>query len=94
MAKAKAKTAKAEAKISMPAKAPVEVDSLFIRINSALKKRGEQLRTTRRGRARVELGTYYVTNATGVVAAHVDLETLAREVGALAGWETLVADKK
>jgi hypothetical protein len=71
-------------------KAPVTAPALFKRINHALLKSGRQLRVTRTGRARVELGEFYVTDAQGVVASNVDIEALAREVGAMATWESLV----
>jgi hypothetical protein len=69
----------------------VTAASLQKRINHALSKSGQQLRITRAGRARVELGTFYVTDSTGVVMSNVDIEALGREVGAMAAWENLVA---
>ena len=72
-------------------RAPVTLESLQKRINTTQAKSGRQLRISRIGRARAELGEFYVTDGSRVVQSHVDIEALGREVGAMRDWESLVA---
>ena len=64
------------------------------RINRALAKEGETLRTTRGERWRGELGEHYIvdSNRNTVIAQHCDLEALGTELGVLKGWETLASN--
>jgi hypothetical protein len=75
---------------------PVTLRALAQRINRVLAKRDEQLKTTRGGRARVDLGDHYVIDVARnfVIAKGVDLETWGRELGVLQPWEEVVADEE
>ena len=72
----------------------VTEQALIRRINRKLAREGQfgaQLHKYRGGRWLVDLGNFYVIDRDtgGLVQAHVDLEELAREVGALAKSEKL-----
>lgn len=58
-------------------------DRVFLeRIRRRLAKEGEHLRTSRSEGARADLGDHYIVDGRNVVvAAHVDLEVLAEELG-------------
>ena len=77
------------------AKVPVTVRAVTQRINRALRARGETLKAARGVRARQDLGDYYTiqVDRNAVVDTHVDLERLARELGALAPYEQVVSDE-
>lgn len=64
------------------------------RISRALAKDGEVLRKTRGERARLDLGDYYVLNASRnyPTSTDVDLEALGRELGVLAEFETVASE--
>jgi hypothetical protein len=51
-----------------------------------------ELKKTRGGRAKFDLGDFYVLNTerNTIDEHHVDLETLARELGVLADWEHII----
>jgi hypothetical protein len=69
---------------------PVSRRGLIQRINRALAKQDEQLKTTRGdGRARQELGDYYLLDfeLNAVTEKNVDPEALARELGVLKPYE-------
>jgi hypothetical protein len=68
---------------------PVPMKALIRRVNRRLAKRGQKLITTRGERARAELGSYYLidTDTSGLVLHHVNVEVLARELGALEPWQ-------
>ena len=77
-------------------KVPVSRRALIGRINRRLKDDDLCLKVTRgEGRARQELGEYYVINVRyGCVTwANVDLESEGREHGALREWEELRNDE-
>jgi hypothetical protein len=72
---------------------PVTARALVQRINRRLAYKYEAVRQTRPGtRAERELGRFYIVdfNRNAVLDMHVDLESLARELGALKPWEALV----
>jgi hypothetical protein len=74
---------------------PVQTRALLARVNRHLVKQGEVLRATRgEGIARQEFGAYYRldTHNNLVVDKHVDLEELARQLGALKPYERVVND--
>jgi hypothetical protein len=73
-------------------KATVSERALFARIDRALKKDGATLRRCRPdSRRHSEVGTFYVVDLRRNRVRHkdVDLEALAREMGALKDWEVL-----
>ena len=66
----------------------VSEPTLFVRLNRALRKRGQVLKRCRAdSRHYKRLGRYYLAGGTGV--RPVDLEEFAREIGLLRGWERL-----
>jgi hypothetical protein len=75
----------------MDKKIPVSETALIKRLNRKLHAYDEMLHKTRGGRARQDLGEFYIVNyrTNGAVATHVDIEELAREHGALQPWEAL-----
>lgn len=77
-----------------PTSVPVTVRALFQRLNRRLKANDQKLVAARSERVRAEVGDYFVidTARNTVVAMHVDLNELAREVGALAGHESVVEE--
>lgn len=76
---------------TIPMKAPVSTRALIQRINRKLATEQQQLKATRGERWRNELGDYYIidVNINGIIAKHVDLEKLGREMECLPKWETL-----
>ena len=71
---------------------PVTRRALTTRIARALAAEGKELRKTRGAPAIDAFGRYYVVGNNSVLGHHVDLETLGRETGALAGYEYLWVD--
>lgn len=68
----------------------ISKNALIKRINRKLSREDEQLRTLRGERDWSNLGNYYITNGrNNVMAAHVNLERLGRELGALKAHETV-----
>lgn len=67
---------------------PVTRRALFQRVNRALAKKGERLRTYRAGRS---LGKLFIVdvNRARIVREHCDLEEIGRELGALEPFERL-----
>jgi hypothetical protein len=64
--------------------------ALLGRIDRALRKEGQQVRTDRRGR-----GLRYIlidTEKRTIIAADVDVEQLARKLGVLHPWESTRRD--
>jgi hypothetical protein len=61
------------------------------RINRKLASEHQQLKTYRGGRWESDLGRFYVVdlNRNAIVAQHVVLDELARELGAIAGYEAI-----
>lgn len=72
----------------------VSMAALLRRINRHLRKYGEQLRTARGERARVEFGKYYIVVVDGglVRFKSVDPVELGSELEVLETWETVVED--
>jgi hypothetical protein len=68
---------------------PVTTRALLQRINRALKKDDEMLKTTRGERGRSDLGDYYVLdlNRNFVTRHDVDPEALGRKLGVLKDFE-------
>lgn len=77
-------------------KVPVSERALIGRINRKLRDRDpsetEVLRKARGSLAKSQVGEFYVINASrgSLLQAHVDLESFARELGALQPFEELV----
>jgi hypothetical protein len=72
-------------------KVPVTERALIQRINRKLHDDDQMVKTTRGGRAEMDLGRHYVLNwrINGVVHTNIDLEDLGRELGVLQDWEGL-----
>jgi len=72
-------------------KIQVSERTLTLRIRRALQAQGKHLRVaTRRNQKALGLGRYYIVGNKGVIDADVDLEKLARELGVMQSWETLM----
>jgi hypothetical protein len=71
---------------------PVSVRALYQRLNRKLAGKGLVLKASRGGRARTEVGSFYVidTERNTVVVHHVNLEAYGRELGVLAQWERVI----
>ena len=71
---------------------PVSMWAVIQRINRKLD--GQVLKTTRGGRAKLELGDHYVLDLrkTFIVLKNVDPEAYAREIGVLADWEEVARE--
>jgi len=75
-----------------PAFSTVTIGALKQRIRRKLRHEGEVLRTTRSERWFNELGEYFIVNQNNwMVAQHVDLEVLGREIGVVKDWERVCA---
>jgi|GEM_PF-929567 len=74
-------------------KGQVSPQALLQRINRAMAKEDQVLKTTRGERWRGELGDHYIVdiNLNAVIAQHCDLEALSTELGVLKNWETLAS---
>ena len=72
----------------------VTIPALVQRINRVLRKEGEQLRKSRGLRFWSDLGDYYIVDLyrNFIVAGHVDLESLGRELRVLRESERLSED--
>jgi hypothetical protein len=70
---------------------PLTQRALYQRLARALARSGRTLRKTRAAPARSAIGDYYVVDRNGIVAHHVDLVQLAREIGVLQSYEHLIA---
>jgi hypothetical protein len=68
---------------------PISHRAAMGRIQRRLAPHGRKLVEARGALAREQLGGFYVLDATGVVAHHVDVESFARELGALAAYERI-----
>ena len=71
---------------------PVTERALIQRINRALRKEDQVLRQARSERVRLDLGTFYVVDVRRnlLLEKDVDLETFARDLGVLKGYEHVV----
>ena len=81
-------SAKAKRAEAAKMKARLSRRALLARLTRALEAQGRKLHkasVTQRG----ELGDYFVTDGRTVVAHHVNLAELARELGVVEPWETL-----
>jgi hypothetical protein len=68
---------------------PVSRRALLLRINRALAHEGRVLHSTApSGQPRMALGEFYMVEGRKVVAVHVDVLKLARELGVLKPHET------
>jgi hypothetical protein len=64
--------------------------ALFVRLQRALRKRGKYLRVAdSKKQKRWGLGRYYIAEPNGVIEKDINIEKLAREMGALEPRETL-----
>jgi len=72
-------------------KASVTRQACIQRINRRLAREGERLRATRSDRWRNELGDYFIVSGNSVIAQHIDVEELGRELGVLRGFEELAS---
>ena len=72
-------------------KLPVTERSVVARVNRRLQAAGEQLKPARSEQVRAQVGDWYVLDVkrNGVVREDVNLEAIARELGALADWEVV-----
>jgi len=78
------------------AKVPVTMRVLIQRINRKLAENGKQLRRSRgEGRARQDLGNYYVidTRRNVAVVTQTDPEALGRGLECLQPWEQVVEEE-
>jgi hypothetical protein len=74
-------------------KVPVSKRAVVARVKRALLKDGMVLRHTRGAKAEAECGEWFITDDRGNREDdHVDLEALARKLGALAPFETMVGE--
>jgi hypothetical protein len=72
-------------------KVPVTERSVVARVNRRLQANGEMLKPARGEQVRAQVGDWYVLDvkAKGVVREDVNLEAIARELGALKDWEVV-----
>lgn len=71
-------------------KIPVSRHGLLLRLRRVLRPKGEDVRQATPDQQRaLKLGRYYHVGPSGVLDKSVDLEKLARKVGALDPWEEL-----
>jgi hypothetical protein len=71
---------------------PVTARAVEQRVNRKLAKKSRKLMKAGSKAARAEMGDYFIIDkagGTGVVRRNVNLEALARELGALESWERL-----
>lgn len=75
----------------MSKKIPVSEKAVLARVNRRLDRDDQAVKKTRRKSIVSYIGEYTRVDYRrgGVVENHVDLEALAREVGALEPWETM-----
>jgi hypothetical protein len=68
-----------------PATVPVNRRALIARVDRALIKQGRELRIARRG----GMSNFLVIDNDAIADNEVDLEALARKIGAMEPWERL-----
>jgi len=77
--------------------APVSERAVIARINRALAPQDMHLKTSRGWRMKLDVGHYYVVNTriNGIVQPykHMDLQSIARDVGVLEDWEEVCFDR-
>lgn len=74
---------------------PVTQRALLARVNRKLAADGQRMKQARQGtRAHQDLGDFYVIDLSrnALEASHCDLETWARDMGAMAPYERLVGE--
>jgi len=71
----------------------VTVRALLGRVNRALAVDGKELKRTRGAPAVAALGAYIIVDGNAVVSDHVDIERLARKLGALEAYEHLLDEE-
>jgi hypothetical protein len=71
----------------------VSIGAVIKRVNRRLQPE-EMLKITRGDRQRLELGDYYIIDyrRNFIINKDVDPETVARELGVLENWETVVGE--
>jgi phosphopantetheinyl transferase len=74
---------------------PVSLRALIQRINRKLRPQHQALHTHRGRQGRGYLGDYYVIdfNTNYIVAGHVNVEALGRELEVLQEWEYLIEER-
>jgi hypothetical protein len=78
---------------SNPLLIPLTQRALYQRLSRALARDGKRLKKTRAAPARSRLGDFFIVNDSGgIVAHHVDLRALARELGVLQSYEQITKD--
>ena len=76
---------------SKPIFVPLTQRALTQRISRALARSGKTLRKARAAPARSRVGDYFILSDNGgIVAHHIDLQQLGRELGVLQGYEHLI----
>ena len=77
-----------------PKLVPVRIRAVVGRVNRLLAKEGTVLKKTKGETAREGVGEYYILdlNSNSIRKSNIDLEKTARDLGALAEWETLVEE--
>ena len=77
------------ARAQSPLLIPLTQRALYQRLSRALARDGKRLKKTRAAPARSRLGDFFIVNDNGgIVAHHVDLRQLARELDVLRPYET------
>ena len=74
---------------------PISERALIQRINRNLVDEGQRIKKTREGRARRDLGWFYVLHRNTVIEHHLglpDLVAMAKKLGVMADYENLVPD--
>lgn len=72
---------------------PLSLRALTQRIARHLAREGKTLRKTRAASARDHVGDYFILSDNGgIIAHHVDLQQLARELGVLQAYEHLLTE--
>jgi hypothetical protein len=73
---------------------PVTTRALIQRLNRRLAREDQQVHAYRGGRWESDLGRYYIVNMNRnvIVARHVNLEALGRDLEVLRPWEALAAE--
>jgi hypothetical protein len=72
---------------------PLTRRALYQRLARALARSGKTLRKARAAPARRHVGEYFIlSDNDGIVAHHVDLQQLAREIGVLQTYEQLITE--
>ncbi len=77
-------------KFQKKTKIPVSERAILQRINRALKPKGSVVTATRRGtEAAKKFGRFVLHDESGVERGNIELEKLARDLGAIKEWEVV-----